>query len=68
MSDTVTEVGISAFEGCESLKELKLSKELVSSGEKSFANCKELEKVEIPKSLIDVIDTWDSLYVPQGMF
>ena len=48
LPDTLTYLGEGAFEGCESLKEIRLSKNIVEIPNRCFAYCYNLSNVEIP--------------------
>ena len=47
----MTEIGTDAFANCESLANVKLSKNLMKLGSNAYDNCEKLEEIEIPKSL-----------------
>ena len=51
MSDSVTGIGESAFENCESLKNLRLSANLETIGKRAFAGCTQLTSVDIPSGV-----------------
>lgn len=44
-------IGDSAFQGCESLKEIKLPQSLTSIADRAFYGCRNLECVDLPESL-----------------
>ena len=48
LPDTLTYLGEGAFEGCESLKEIRLSENIVEIPNRCFAYCYNLSNVEIP--------------------
>ena len=52
----VTEIGESAFEGCECLISVTLPKSLIRIGEKAFYFCRNLETVTIPDGVKEIGD------------
>ena len=51
MSDSVTGIGESAFENCESLKNLRLSANIETIGKRAFAGCTRLTSIDIPSGV-----------------
>ena len=54
MPDSVTAIAEYAFERCQNLKTVKLSKSLTSIGIRAFFNCPSLTDIEIPNGVISI--------------
>ena len=50
----VTEIGGSAFEGCDSLRSIKIGDSVTTIGESAFEGCESLTSVEIPDSVTTI--------------
>ena len=51
LSDSVTEIGYSAFRSCDSLEKVVLPESLVAIGDAAFYNCDSMETLILPKTL-----------------
>ena len=51
MPDSVKVIGENAFSGCQSLKKIRLSKNLVIIGDSAFSDCESMEKLSLPSSI-----------------
>ena len=51
---TVTAIGNSAFEGCESLRSIEIPASVTSIGDSAFAGCEILRSIEIPASVTSI--------------
>ena len=51
MPDSVKVIGENAFRGCQSLKTVRLSKNLVIIGDSAFSDCESMEKLSLPSSI-----------------
>lgn len=54
--DGVTEIGVSAFANCKSLKSVEMDNSVVKLGYEAFINCEALERVVLSDNLIEVED------------
>ena len=54
--DSVTEIGIRAFSGCQNLAEVTLSEGLKTIGENAFLGCTALKEIEIPASAEEIAE------------
>jgi len=54
IEDGITNIYISAFEGCENLESVLISDSVTSIGNSAFAGCESLESVIIPSSVISI--------------
>lgn len=54
MPNSVTELGTSCFENCESLRSINLSTTLQEIGNSAFENCKSLQSITIPDSVTTI--------------
>ncbi len=52
--DSVTEIGEGAFEGCESLDEVKLPSKIEKISGNTFQNCTSLNKIELPETVKEI--------------
>ena len=50
----MTEIGSSAFDGCESLKTIQIPDSVISIKECTYSGCLSLEEVSIPDSIIEI--------------
>ncbi|MBO4320190.1 MAG: leucine-rich repeat domain-containing protein, partial [Treponema sp.] len=49
--DTVTSIGVSAFESCTEIKKISLSKNLTLIPDRCFSDCESLEEIVIPENV-----------------
>ena len=54
MPDTVTSIGLYAFNHCENLAEIEFSDQLKSIGGSAFAGCHALTRIDLPDSVNDI--------------
>ena len=52
--DGITEIGKSAFDGCNSLKTIRIPDSVTEIGEQAFAFCKSLKSINIPESVTKI--------------
>lgn len=53
IEDSVTSIGVSAFDNCTSLKSVTISDSVISIGESAFSGCTSLTSITIPDSVTD---------------
>lgn len=51
LPDTITSIGLSAFESCKALTSVRLSKKLTDLGHSAFAGCTKLTSIEVPSGV-----------------
>lgn len=54
MPDTITEIGMSAFNGCVNLESVDFSKNLIEIDSGAFRNCESLREIDLPDYLTDI--------------
>ena len=71
--NSVTSIGVGAFEGCKSLESINIPNSVTSIESSAFEGCKSLESINIPNSVTSIgdsafewCDSLKSIYIPQG--
>ncbi len=54
LPDSIVEIGRAAFEGCESLREIRIGEGCLRIGDSAFSGCKELRTAELSASLTEI--------------
>jgi len=54
--DTVTNIGVGAFEECESLEKINIPNSIKNIGNRAFLRCRSLKYIELPDSVISIGD------------
>ena len=54
--DGITEIGTRAFEGCASIKEIVLGKDVATVGAKAFYKCKNVDRITFNEGLVTISD------------
>lgn len=72
--NSVTNIGESAFDGCEGLTSISIPNSVVSIGESAFAGCKGLTSVSIPNSVTSIgrgafqnCSRLDGIFIPKSV-
>lgn len=74
MSDSVREIGIGAFSGCEQLEKVTLSNSITMISDETFADCKKLNLISIPESVKQIgriafnhCESLEQIIIPEGV-
>ena len=71
--NSVTSIGVGAFEGCKSLESINIPNSVTSIESSAFEWCESLESINIPNSVTSIessafewCESLESIYIPKG--